>query len=96
MTLTPGSGVTVPLLAGGSYWLALTPANSSTTTGWDVANNGGAARVAVSTDGGTTYQATSDATAFDINAVPEPATWAVLVGGAGLLGLARHRRASRE
>ena len=80
------------LSAGDTYWLGLAPSSPATADGWNRADNISATKDAFSGDGGATYY--SDpyyASAFEIDAVPEPSTWALIPAGAGLLYASRQR-----
>ncbi len=84
----------IPLLSGQTYWLGLTPDSSSTFVLWSDATNTAATVDAFSTDGGASYHGgDGQANAFDVNAVPEPSSWALLCVGASLLVLTFARKA---
>ena len=87
------NGPALSLTAGQTYWLVLAPANAATSVIWNF-NDAGIRGSISSSNNGTSYSApfTGDLSAFRINAVPEPSTYALCAGGALLLGLLRRRR----
>jgi len=87
------SGPSVALVSGQTYWLTLQPQNAATNVIWNF--GAGQTGSITSTNNGTTYGApfTGTLSAFRVSIVPEPATYAFCLAGAGLfLGARRLRR----
>lgn len=78
-----------------TYWLVLAPASASTTVNWQASLPAIPGKIG-SSGNGTTFQ-TSDATleAFRVNVqpIPEPAGWALLCLGSGIVAFAARRKA---
>ena len=87
------SGPALSLVSGQTYWLVLAPANPNTNVVWHFGGAGVKGSISNSING-TTYNApfTGDLSAFRVNAVPEPSTYALSAAGAGLLYVFVRRR----
>lgn len=88
------SGPALSLAAGQVYWLSLAPANPNTNVVWHFGGAGVRGSISNSTNG-TSYNApfTGDLSAFRVNVVPEPSTYALAAAGAGFLyAFIRRRR----
>ena len=84
LNYTPGSGLTLALNGGTPLGLA---GNSFDPTAW-LGQNDGYVGFTTGNAGATPVTITN----FSFNAVPEPATFAMLLGGMGMLTLMRRRR----
>jgi hypothetical protein len=84
------------LFAGTQYWVAVS-APLTDSASWNLNTTGDVSDQAMSADGGATWFSPSGNTpgALEVDAVPEPGTSALLVGGGLLLGLIRQRRRSQ-
>jgi hypothetical protein len=76
----------------GSRGILPTPGSSATLTGFQTLAAGQAFGVIV--DRRSIYYGDSTAFNFSINAVPEPATWAMLLLGFGMIGFAMRKRST--
>jgi hypothetical protein len=92
------SGPSLDLMAGQTYWLALSPSQSDTFGAWCWSSPTVISTLPVyfSTDGGSTYMAQFGgdppvAFSVDIETVPEPASYMLLLGGLVALGLLKFR-----
>jgi hypothetical protein len=81
----------VALKAGQNYWLQLYPGESDSFIGWAYAQNELTTPEWISVSGYVEQSYTTQA--FEIDAsVPEPASWALAIGGLGLTGAMLRRR----
>ena len=92
------SGPSLDLIAGQTYWLALSPTQSDTFGAWCFSSPTVLSTLPIyfSTDGGSTYMAElgggpADAFSIDVEAVPEPESYMLLFGGLVALGLMKFR-----
>lgn len=95
VNLIPGTPVS--LVAGGQYWLVLSPTASDTDAAWGFSVFPNANPAAISSDGGQTFALLLNvASAFRINAapVPEPSILALLGAGVIAIGVRNFRRRS--
>jgi len=84
------------LTKGTQYWVTV-GADLTDTVAWNLKTTGDVSDQAISTDNGATWFAPSGLTpgALEVDAVPEPGSWGLLVSGALLLSLLLQRRRSR-
>jgi hypothetical protein len=86
------------LVAGTQYWVAVS-APLTDTVSWNLNTTGDASDQAISSDGGATWFSpsgnTPGALEVDATSVPEPGSFALLVGGGLLVSLIHRRRRSQ-
>ncbi|MBS0496347.1 MAG: FxDxF family PEP-CTERM protein [Proteobacteria bacterium] len=82
------------LVAGTTYWLSVVNDTSGFTDDWLWENSNPVGGSAFRLGDGSGWSAHSTELAFQITAVPEPETYAMLLAGLGLLGFAARRKKS--
>ena len=85
------------LIVGTRYWVAV-GAGLTNTVAWNLNTTGDVSDQAISTDNGATWFSPSGNTpgALEVDAVPEPGSFALLVGGGLLVSLIHRRRRSHN